>query len=674
MKITKNEYENLIKTANKASVAYYDKDEPIMSDYEFDEIMQKIKTTEEEHPEWIELDSPTKRVGGSTGKSTFEKVEHKVPMLSLQDIFTENDVISFLENNSKSIPSVTVEEKIDGLSMSVTYENGVLVRAETRGDGYVGEDITENAKYINGIPLTLPHSEDLKTLEIRCEVYLPIKEFLRINKELEVENRKLFSNPRNAAAGILRTKDIEVVKKANLSALVFEVQRAKGYEGYDIFDISHSTNLFSLEALGFSVVKHRNIQASQYSDNFVKEVLKEISIIGEARKDLPYWIDGAVVKIDNIQKRKELGETNKYPHWAIAYKYPPEEKETIIKDIHLQTGRTGRITPVATFNPVFLAGTKVEKATLHNPEIISKLNINVGDTVIVRKAAEIIPEIVKVKEKKSEGVFNVFAQKCPSCSGEIIKGKDGTGAYCANINCPSQLAAKFEHWASKDCMDIRGLGPALIDKLIRKGWLKSIPDIYKIHTCKAEIEQLEGFGPKATKNLIQSIEKSKTQDIDRFIKALGLQGIGRHIGKALAKKYENFDSIMGASEDELAQIDGVGSASAVVMTNAFKNNDFRETIKELSQLGVNTKSLSYSSNNNEPLLLNGKTFVITGTLPSLKREEAKELIEKNGGKVSGSVSKKTDYLLCGENAGSKLTKAQELGIQIIDEKYFTEII
>ena len=672
---------------------YYNQDAPEISDYEYDAMMQKLIKAESEHPDWVRPDSPSQHVGGDTGKSTFEKVEHLVPMLSLQDVFQDDEVSAFLNNNPGQMFSV--EEKIDGLSMAATYRDGILVKAETRGDGYIGEDITENAKHILGIPTKLHairYSENLAELEVRFEVYLPVEEFERINGENEKKGKRIFVNPRNGAAGLLRTKDIQAVRAANLHAFAFNIQRytlksdetperspftSAEEDGYH----SHSIELHALSAMGFSTVP-----AFQTSAEGVLNAIREI---GNRRGKLPYWIDGAVVKLDNIDRRTELGSTNKYPRWAIAFKYPPDEQETVIRDIILQTGRTGRVTPVAVFDPVFLEGSKVSKATLHNPEFIKSLGVDVGDAVLIHKAASIIPEIMRVTKKAPPrhipeavvpipGVYDMLAHPCPSCGGPLVaaadeNGEEGVGAYCKNPQCPAQMARHLEFWASRDCMDIAGFGPAVVDEFVNKGWLKSTNDIYRLAEYRDEIAALDGWGTRSANKLIAAIEKSKKQDIDRLIKALGMPGVGRHIGRALAARYPDIWAISQLTEEELSAVDGVGSISASVIYDYFRMPDNIEALQDLENLGVNFKSLSYGQSTVEGKL-SGLTFVITGTLPNLSREEAKKLIETHGGKVSGSVSKKTSYLLAGEAAGSKLTKAQDLGIPVVDEEKLKAMI
>ena len=688
--MTQKEYTELKKKVIHHSNLYYDLDSPEISDYEFDVMMQQLKEAEAENPEWVAPDSPTQHVGGNTGKSTFEKVEHAVPMLSLQDVFDEKEVSAFIAGipgeSSLRYPGYVVEEKIDGLSISVTYrrDNGTgilsLARGETRGDGHIGEDITENVRHIIGIPGKLDRiildeigsgrmltasTDDITELEVRLEVYLPVDEFVRLNEENEKAGKKLFVNPRNAAAGILRTKDPEAVKNANLHAFAFNVQRITLNKSF--FLRSHDGALSLLRKLGFETVP-------SYPVYLIEDVLEKIREIGAYRDTLPYWIDGAVVKLNDLDKRKKLGETNKYPRWAVAYKYPPEEKEAVIADIILQTGRTGRITPVAVFEePVFLEGSSVSRATLNNPEYIEEKEIDIGDTVLVHKAASIVPEIVRVTKKLQEGLYyDVFSHTCPVCGGILVAGADEngnneSGAYCSNPSCPAQFARHVEFWCSRDCMDIRGLGPAQIDKFIELGWLKKLNDIYRLKEHREEMEKLEGFGKRSVSNLLAAIERSKNRDIDRLIKALGISGIGRHIGKALAEKCQDIWAITNLSCSDLESIEGIGEISANVIHAYFHNEERLQSLRESQEIGINVKSLSFKdvdeSAGTAPLT--GLTFVITGTLDGMSRNDAKTLIEASGGKVSGSVSKKTSYLLAGEAAGSKLAKAQELGVPVI---------
>lgn len=689
--MTNKEYLELVTKCNRAADAYYNNDDPIITDYEYDMMMQEIKKYEKEHPDKIAKESMTQKVTNSSGKSTFEKVQHAVPMLSLEDVFNTSDIEEFV-NSFPENTGFCVEEKIDGLSMSVTYENGELVRAETRGDGYIGEDITENAKYIKGIPLALPVNSRggtiPKILEVRCEVYLPVKDFERINRQREADGLKLYKNPRNAAAGLLRTHDVSEMKDAGLSSFTFNVQRAifsepdyniKGYA--NAINVSHSYGLICLREWNFRTVRSYFCHSSYNpitatTSDVTQQVLHAIKMIEKERGKLPYWIDGAVVKLNVIEDRNKLGETAKYPRWAKAYKYPPEERRTKIINIVLQTGRTGRVTPVAVFTPVDLAGTVVNKATLHNQKIIDKLGVNIGDEIIVRKAAEIIPEVVSVAKKNTDTVYQLAEQKCPAC-GQPLSLDDGQMGKCDNSLCPAQLQRYLEFFVSKDCMNIDGLGPALISAFIEKGWLKQPADLYKLNAHYDDMIKLDGFGEKAAQKLLNNIEKSKTRNIDCLIKALGIPGVGKHIGKILARNYPDMYAIEVLSVDELMSYDGIGEISAKAIHNFFHNCDTLILARKLYGeygVGVNAVSLSYSNDDKTVGKFDGMTFVITGTLPSMKRSEAQKAIENLGGKVSGSVSKKTDFVLAGDNAGSKLTKAESLSIKIIDEAEFKRML
>ena len=663
----KSEYNALIKEIRRHIDLYYNKDNPEISDYEFDALMNQLKEAEAEHPDWVKADSPTQVVGGKADNS-FTKVEHVVPMLSLQDVFSLEDVQNFLDNFDDK-EKFSVERKMDGLSLSALYQKDevsgdcVLSSIRSRGDGYIGEILDKNMRFLNGLPSKIKGENLPVLLEVRCEVCMLIDTFVALNEENEKEGRKLFKNPRNAAAGVLRTKESSYLKDKILTAFAFNIQRV---EPETMMPENHTSGLAWLRNMGFNVV---------YTELCTKdEIEAAINNIGQDRDQLPYWIDGAVVKADRIQLRNAMGVTAKYPRWAVAYKYPPEEKETTIKDIVLQTGRTSRVTPIALFDPpIQLGGTTVSKASLHNPEIIEKLNVNIGDKVLVRKAAEIIPEVIRVVKKESTGAFDMFQCTCPSCGGKLVPGADDngdneSGAYCINHNCPAQLSRMFEFVCSRDCMDIRGMGPALVDKFIECGWLKSFPDLYRLKDHRDEMLTLEKFGEKKVDNLLKSIEDSKDRDIDRLFKSLGILGVGRAVGKELAKRYPNIFIIAKLSPEELSTIEGIGEISANVIANFFKVEANQLLLHELFNLGVNCDSKSFrSTTDDDSAKLSGKTFVITGTLSTMSREEAKELIEANGGKVSGSVSKKTSFLLAGENAGSKLTKANDLGIPVINE-------
>lgn len=669
--MTKNQYLALVAKAAEAANAYYLNDDPIMSDYEYDALIQDIRRYEAEHPKDISQDSPTQKVAESVLKSSFAKVTHAIPMLSLQDVFNTDEVTKFVEANPGQV--FAVEEKIDGLSMSATYEHGKLVRAETRGDGFIGEDVTENAKFILGLPKSLNTAvfQVPDILEVRLEVFLPVDRFMAINKEREKNDEKLFANPRNAAAGLLRTKDVNAMKDAGLECFIFNVQRCEGFVPYGN---SHIDSLIAMRSYGFQTVQC-------YRANSEDGVTDIIKCIGETKHTLKYWIDGAVVKVDSLTERDSLGTTGKYPRWAVAYKYPPEEKETTIRSVILQTGRTGRVTPVFIFDPVFLAGTKVEKATGHNQRFIEDLNINVGDTVVVRKAAEIIPEIVKTVKKGSAHNFDMRQHVCEACGTPITVSDDGMTCQCLNPNCPAQFARYVKFFASRDCMDIRGMGPAVIETLIEHELIKDVVDIYTLHTIPETIAEL--LGKKTAEKLFAAIEDSKHRSLDRVIKALGISGIGKHIGKVLAEQYgsmyaiaeipvayiheKGMEGAIQAKIDEMTALEGVGETSAKALVNYFVNIDNMTRIHMLANHGVNMfaeKKPAPTAGTN----FTGKTFVITGTLPTMSRNDAAAYIEERGGKVSGSVSKKTDYLVCGEAAGSKLDKAKALGITILNEE------
>lgn len=660
--MNKKEYLQLVEQAAQAADAYYLNDDPVMSDYEYDAMIQKIKKYEAEHPDEISSQSPTQKVAESILKSSFAKVTHAVPMLSLLDVFDESEVTDFVKTNPNNVFSV--EPKIDGLSLSATYEHGVLARAETRGDGFIGEDVTENAKHIAGLPKDLDTKlfEAPDVLEVRCEVYLPIDRFIALNRIKEENGEKLFANPRNAAAGLLRTKDISAMKDAGLACFIFNVQRC---EGFVPFGNSHIDSLIAMREYGFETV-------AAFRATNEESVLDMIKCIGETKGINPFWIDGAVVKLDKLSVRETLGTTGKYPRWAVAFKYPPEETPTTVREIILQTGRTGRVTPVAIFDPVFLAGTKVTKATLHNQRFISDLNLNIGDEVVVRKAAEIIPEIIKVANKNTPGVFEMRQLTCPSCGTYITVSDDEMACTCQNPSCPAQFSRYVEFYASRDCMDIRGMGPSTIKVLIEHELIKSIEDLYTLYTIPETIEEL--LGKKTAENLLAAIEDSKRRSLECFIKALGIPGVGKHIGKVLCEKYENIFEIAstplgpdGKAQkiQELAALPDVGEISAKAIVDYFWNMDHMAMIYDLANSGVNVyaekKSHAVDST------FSGKTFVITGTLPTMSRNDAAAYIEERGGKVSGSVSKKTDYLVCGEAAGSKLDKAKALGVPVISE-------
>lgn len=661
------EYLSLVKKVNYHNDLYYNQDAPELTDYEYDKLTQQLKAMEAEHPEWITPDSPTQRVGGSATMPG-EKVTHQVQLGSLNDLFDVESVGEWYTGVGS--PEVSVQQKIDGLTIALEYRNGVLYRGATRGDGFVGEDVTENAKVISGIPhrLNIPDAANVpeeNRLIVRAEVYMPVSVFERVNEEMESEGKKLYANPRNCAAGSLRVKDSKIAEKRELSAISFAVLYSEGWESCnpDVLPkpgISETEDLMLLNLLGFDPVK-------AYRCTSAKEIYEAIDLIGASRDGLPYWIDGAVVKTDSKELQERIGSTAKYPKHAAAYKYPPEKKVTVIRDIILQTGRTGVLTPVAVLNPVQLCGTQVSRATLHNQKFIDEREIGVGAEVEVIKSGEIIPRIVSVV-KKAKSVFKTT--QCPICGSEAIPGADESGNetgvyYCGNLACPAQKSRYIEFFCSRDVMDIDGMGPSMVRSLIDAGLLNSVTDLYRLNDHETEIATLPGMGKRSAAKLIAAIEASKSRDVDRVIKALGIPGVGRHVGKALAAKYPDIDSISELSIDNLVAIDGIGDITANAIWTYFHKSVSVEIYKELKALGVNTVSQTYGKS--DAGVLSGLTFVITGTLPSMGREEAKALIEANGGKCSGSVSKKTSYVLAGEAAGSKLTKAQSLGIPVIDE-------
>lgn len=680
-------HKELCDVIRAANHAYYDMDNPTMSDRSYDELSHELRHIEEKIPEFVTPDSPTQKVGGSQGKDIFGKVKHVVPLLSLEDVFEIPEMFGKIHaaeqdvkrRYSKAYFVYSVQPKVDGLSAALEFSrdasgNSLFIRGATRGDGLIGEDVTENLRTINNVPQTL-HKGPYRMI-VRGEVYMSVSTFDRLNAEREKVGLPLWANTRNAAAGALRQKDPAETAKRELSISIFDILYIEMEEGDTRWPFeTHTEALEYLKSLGFPVIPNRRVTTD-------KEVEKGIFSLREARALFPFDIDGAVVKTDNYEYRQYLGNTNKFPKWAWAYKYPPEEKETTIKDIILQTGRTGKITPVAVFDPVLsLAGTFVERATLNNQNFMSKKlgGVSIGDTVVVRKAAEIIPEIVRVSKHSRPDwrEYRITDHVCPSCGGKLTDNGEGTEQFCMNPDCPAQLLRHLEFFASREVMNIQGLGPNLIEMFADQGWLKSIADIYRLKEHADEIALLDGMGEKAVSRLLDAIETSKQNDIDRLIKGLGMPGVGRHIGAALAKKYSGLLSeIANLTESEFREIDGVGEIAARTMREYFSNPDNISHLEELRDLGVNMASKSYVSAdavsvNNAPLA--GLTIVITGTL-SQPRSYFENLIVSNGGKCSGSVSKKTSYLLAGEAAGSKLTKAQALGVKIITEDEFLKMI
>lgn len=645
---------------------YYDMDNPAITDYEYDMMMNKLKALEKEFPELITKDSLTQKVGGHV-KEGFKQVTHEVPLQSLQDIFSfdelrefDNRVRKVAEENNEELKYV-VETKIDGLSTALKYENGVLVQGATRGNGLIGEDVTDNLKTIAHIPKKL--NEDIN-ITVRGEVFIGTKEFEKMNAEREIMDEPLFANARNAAAGSLRQLDSRVTAMRPLDIFIFNVQKYDA-ETFDS-ENSHFTELNKLEKLGFNVVPVRTLCST------IDEAIEAIQKIGEDREKLSFGIDGAVIKVDNLRLREILGTTYKVPKWAIAYKYPPEKKETKLLDIVCQVGRTGAITPTAILEPVKVAGSTISKTTLHNEDFIKQKGLKIGDTVVIQKQGDVIPEVVDVLKRKRNGTERDFVMPtvCPVCGAPVVREEGEAVARCIGIECSAKLLRNLAHFASKEGMDIDGLGIKIIEQLVDKGLLKNITDIYTLTID--EIASLKKNGKKFAQNLIDAINASKNNDLFKLLTALGIRHIGTKSAKGLCKKYKSIDEIANASFEELSMIDDVGMITAKSIYEFFRQPQTMDLIEKLKEAGVNTEVLEDDSNSDDRFY--GETFVLTGSLTGFTRQEASDIIERFGGKVSGSVSKKTSYVLAGEEAGSKLTKAQELGIRIISEEEFNNMI
>lgn len=654
MNETENRIIELRKQIEYHSNRYYNDDSPEIEDFEYDMLMRELQSLEEKYPEYNTPDSPTQRVGGKAD-NTFESVTHTVRMESLQDAFSHNELRDFSRRVNETIENCqyVVEPKIDGLSVSLEYRNGVFFRGSTRGDGNVGEDVTANLKVIRNIPLKL--NEPLEYLEVRGEVYMPKKSFEKVVDRQILNEEKPFKNPRNAAAGSLRQKDSEVTKTRGLDIFVFNIQQIVGKD----LD-SHKQSLDYLKTLGFNT-----IPSYKLVDN-IEDAITEIENIGESRGSLEYDIDGAVIKVNDFKSRNQLGSTAKFPKWAVAFKYPPEEKQTKILDIEIAVGRTGVLTPTAILEPVHLAGTTVSRATLHNIDFIKEKGIAIGDIVTVRKAGDIIPEVLCVNEHLSDKTYE-FPTKCPSCSSEVIREDDEAAIRCINPDCPAQLLRNLIHFCSRDAMDIEGLGPAILEQFSNNEMISSSADIYDL---KAEdILKLDGFQEKSAKNIIDSINKSKENDLSKLLFAMGIRHIGSKAAKLLAEHFKNIDAIIDASVDEICEIDGFGEIMAVSVYDYFKTSKAQNLVSRFKQHGVNTVSKTEIKDDR----FAGKTFVLTGTLSTFKRSQAQKIIESFGGKCSSSVSKKTDFVLAGEDAGSKLDKANSLGVRVINENEFKEM-
>ena len=661
----KEEIAKLRKQLEIWSNKYYDEDNPEVSDYEYDMTMNKLKELEKEFPDLITKDSLTQKVGGHV-KEGFEKVEHEVPMQSLQDIFSFSELEEFKERVYKSAKEnqfkeeevkFVVETKIDGLSASLEYKEGKFVRGATRGNGLIGEDVTENLKTIKSIPKEL--SEPINII-VRGEVFIGKKEFEKMNEERELNEEKTFANARNAAAGSLRQLDKKIAKQRPLDIYIFNVQKIEGKE----FE-SHYEELNYLKKLGF------NVNPVLVSCNNIPEAIEAIKKIGDEREELTFGIDGAVIKVDNLKLREKMGTTSKVPRWAIAYKYPPEKKETKLEDIICQVGRTGAITPMAILNPVKVAGSTISKTTLHNEDFIKEKDIRVGDTIVVQKAGDVIPEILEVKKEKRKGTEEIFEMPkvCPVCGAPVIREEGEAVSRCIGIECPAKLIRNIIHFVSRDCMNIDGLGDKIIEQLIDKKLISNIADIYFLEF--EDLATLKKNGKKFTQNLIDAINNSKNNDLYRLIAALGIRHIGVKAAKTLARKYKTMENLMQASIESLAMTNDIGEISANSLYEFFRQEQTIDLISKLKQAGVNMNAIETEDIDDK---FEGKTFVLTGSLEQFSRKEASDLIEKHGGKVSSSVSKKTDYVLAGEEAGSKLTKAQSLGIEIITEEQFKEMM
>ena len=640
---------------------YFD-DEQVVSDYEYDMLMRELKQIEKEHPELITSDSPTQRVGASIKKG-FEKVTHEVPLQSLQDVFSFEEVEEFEEKMEKAAMEYNrpldyvVETKIDGLSSSIEYRDGKLWRGATRGDGLIGEDVTQNIATIKTVPKEL---KEPVSITVRGEVFIGKTDFNKMNEDRLMDEQEQFANARNAAAGSLRQLDSKITASRPLNIFIFNVQKSE-----DIHFETHYESLLYLEKLGFNVNPVKILCKTR------EEVKQAIEKIGKMRDNLDFGIDGAVVKVNDLELREKVGTTYKTPKWAVAYKYPPEKKETLLKDIICQVGRTGAITPMAILEPVYVAGSKISKTTLHNEDYIKENDIRIGDRVIIQKAGDVIPEVVGVNKKKRDGTEKIFEMPnvCPVCGAEAVREEGEAVVRCIGIECPAKLYRSIIHFASKDAMDIDGLGESIIGELIDRKLISNIADIYKL--TFEDVASLKKNGKKFAQNMIDAIEESKHRDLYRLINSLGIRHVGVKLAKVLARYYKTMDKFINASYEELRIIEDVGEITAKAIYEFFRQEQTIDLINKLKKAGVNMQVLEEKNTDNR---LEGKTFVLTGTLKHYSREQASEIIEKFGGKTSSSVSKKTDYVLAGEEAGSKLKKAQELGVTIISEEEFMAMV
>lgn len=649
--------EELTSVLNDCIEKYYMGNESDVSDYDYDMMMRELSSLEEKFPQLLRDDSPTHRVGGRSD-NTFDEVVHTVRMESLQDAFSEDELNAFDTRVKKVFPTAeyVVEPKIDGLSCSLEYRDGVLVRASTRGDGNVGEDVTANVKTIRSVPLKL--KQNIPFIEVRGEVYMSHASFDELVAIQELNEEKTFKNPRNAASGSLRQKNPKITATRKLDIFVFNIQQKEG--GKEL--TNHWDSLKYLEELGFTT-----IPGYAKCDTMV-DVIDKINSIGNNRGNLEFDIDGAVIKTNDFNMREELGSTAKFPKWAVAFKYPPEEKPTKLLEIDIQVGRTGVLTPTAIFEPVTLAGTTVSRATLNNADFINEKNIAVGDTIIVRKAGDIIPEVLGVQSHNGENPTYTYPENCPACGSKVVREQDEVAIRCINPDCPAQLLRKLIHFCSRDAMDIEGLGSAVLEQLVNEKLISKASDIYRLSPI--ELVGLERMGEKSTLNLLDAIEKSKANDLYKLVFALGVHHIGLKAAKLLANHFGDMQSLLDATKEEILEIDGMGDVSADTLLKTLSLPETRNMIDELKSMGLNMKNLTVM----EDKRFEGMTFVLTGTLQQYGRREAQEIIEKFGGKASGSVSAKTSIVLAGENAGSKLKKANDLGIKVITEEEFAELI
>ena len=653
----KKRIDELVACLQEANYRYYVLDDPHMPDFEYDRLLRELEELEAKHPQLLRTDSPTQRVGGEA-LSAFEKVAHPVPLQSLQDVFSTEELTEFLEKTLEADPdsAFSVEPKIDGLSVALEYVDGRFLRGATRGDGTVGEDVTENIKTIRSIPMTLENAP--ARLIVRGEVFMPKKSFHKLNERQEAEGKQLFANPRNAAAGSLRQLDSKIAASRGLDCYIFNIQLIEGKEF-----ATHEETLSYLESLKFKVIPHVTL-------NKAEKIVAHVASINENREKLTCDIDGAVIKVNDLAQRARMGSTAKTPRWAVAYKYPPEIKPTVVEDIVVQVGRTGVLTPKAVVKPVRLAGTTVTNATLHNQDFIDQRDIRIGDTVLIRKAGEIIPEILEVDfTKRPEGTVPYrLPMTCPVCGARVEKDEDGAFLRCTGAECPAQLSRNIAHFVSRDAMDVEGLGSSIVEALIEKGLIKTPADIYYLKL--EDLASLWKSGKKAAEKLLAAIDESKQQDLSRLIFALGIRQVGAKTGKVLASTFGSLDALMNATLEELTQINDIGDVTAAHIFGWFRQEQSAHMVEQLRSAGVNFDSKRVLTDSR----FAGKTFVLTGALSKFTRDEATEKIELFGGKAAGSVSKKTSYVVVGENAGSKERKARELGIPILSEDDFLAMI